>query len=146
MRERIYINGKDAYKEWGLSLESDGLNALLAPIPMKPFIENKSTQEHGKAIYPVNPRIDERDVQIAINILASSNAQFIERYHSFMIELQKGIFRIHIVYAGIDETFNMVYLSCQQFSQFNMRCAKFLLRLNEPNPANRNTDSYADDI
>lgn len=137
MRERIYINGKDAWQTWGLALEGDSLNALLLPLPMKPFIENKSTQEDGKTIYPVNPHVDERDIQLSIQLLAQSQEEFVIRYRSFVTELMKGIFKFRLVFAGIDETYYMTYLNCQQFSQYNMRCGKFILRLNEPNPANR---------
>ncbi len=137
MTEQLYINGQDARQTWGIVLEQGALDALLAPAPMKPFIENKSPQDNGKVTYPKNPRVDERDISLPIVILSPGNASFVARYHSFVAELQKGVFRFRVIRDGIDMTFNFTYLNCQQFNSLGMRSGKFLLRMNEPNPANR---------
>lgn len=48
-QEELFINGKDAYTTWGISMDDTALSALMTPAPNKEFIENKSRMEHGKA-------------------------------------------------------------------------------------------------
>lgn len=141
MDVQIYINGKNAKATWRVGVEDGALSALLTPPPMKPFVSNKSPRQHGKEIYPANPRVDERDVQIPIYFSARSEAEFLANYESFVAELQTGVFTLRVVAGGLDRTFFMVYLSCQQFTQMNLGLAKFLLRLNEPNPTKKHDDN-----
>ena len=44
----LLINGRDAYKTWGVRMGDKFLDVLGASLPMKEFIENKSRLEHGK--------------------------------------------------------------------------------------------------
>lgn len=48
MKEELFINGKDAYVEWGISMDNTSLSALMTPAPNKAFIESESRLEHGK--------------------------------------------------------------------------------------------------
>ena len=48
MKGELFINGKDAYLEWGIGLENGALLTLMTPPPNKDLIENKSRLEHGK--------------------------------------------------------------------------------------------------
>lgn len=41
-QEELFINGKDAYTTWGISMDDTALSALMTPAPNKEFIENKS--------------------------------------------------------------------------------------------------------
>ena len=137
MNIQLYINSKDARQTWGLILEDGAFDALFAPVSLKPFIENKSPQEHGKSIYPVGPKVDERDIQLPVIILAGNRSEFYARYSSLVEELKSGVFTLRVVTDFADVTFNLIYLSCQQYTGFDMRAAKLLLRMNEPNPTNR---------
>ena len=56
----LLINGRDAYKTWGVRMGDKFLDVLGASLPMKEFIENKSRLEHGKRVIINNPKIDER--------------------------------------------------------------------------------------
>ena len=58
----LLINGRDAYKTWGVRMGDKFLDVLGASLPMKEFIENKSRLEHGKRVIINNPKIDERDI------------------------------------------------------------------------------------
>ena len=42
MKEELFINGKDAYVEWGISMDNTSLSALMTPAPNKAFIESES--------------------------------------------------------------------------------------------------------
>lgn len=132
----LFINDKDAYTSWGISMDEDALAALMTPPPMKDFVENKSRLQHGKLIISGVPLKDERDVQFSINITAKTREDFLSKYNSFCIELATGFLNIKTKYqTGI--IYKTVYRSCQSYSQFDGRIGKFLLKLNEPNPNNR---------
>lgn len=63
------------------------------------------------------------------------------QYRSFVEELKKGAIDLTLyAWEGdtyIRETYYLNYVSCSQYSEFNGRLAKFVLKLNEPNPENR---------
>lgn len=135
MKNELIINGKDAYTEWGISMDDTALSALMTPAPNKELIENKSRLEHGKRVVTTNPMKDERNLTLQINITAPNADEFFVRYISFCEELATGILDIKTRYQP-DITYRTIYLSCQQFSQFMQGIGKFVLKLNEPNPSN----------
>ena len=61
----LLINGRDAYKTWGVRMGDKFLDVLGASLPMKEFIENKSRLEHGKRVIINNPKIDEREITLS---------------------------------------------------------------------------------
>lgn len=136
MKGELFINGKDAYDTWGMSLSDTSLSALLTPPPNKEYIESKSRLENGKSVILDNVKVDERDVTLQVHFTAKSEKQFFDRYSSFCDELKGGKLELRTVYQPT-VLYRFVYLSCQQFSQFMRGIAKFSLRLNEPNPDNR---------
>ncbi|MCC8155486.1 MAG: hypothetical protein LIP01_15665 [Tannerellaceae bacterium] len=81
--------------------------------------------------------IDERDVQLPLLLTARNEQEFLSFYNSFLAELQKGVIETQVICGEIDITYYFIYISCQQFTQMNLRMAKYVLRLNEPNPTNR---------
>lgn len=125
--------------EWGISMDASSLSALMTPAPNKELIENKSRLEHGKRVVTSNPKKDERDLTLTINLTARNETQFFERYTRFCEELETGVLNISTRYQpGI--VYRTIYLSCVQFTQFMRGIASFSLKLNEPNPKDRNTD------
>ena len=137
MTGELYINGKDAYKTWGVSLTDSGLSALMTPAPNKDYIENKSRIEHGKSVINNSVKVDERNITLPINLTASNKNEFFSRYSSFCEELAKGYMEIRTSYQP-NVLYSMYYLSCSQFSQFMNGIGKFSLKLNEPDPTDRN--------
>lgn len=141
----LFINGLDAQEEWGIIFASGSFTALLTPPPVKAYIENKSALMHGKQVLSGEdnpPKMDERDVQLTFYIRAKSMTDFLTKYDRFCKDvLQKGHIDIRTKYQP-KVVYHCNYLSCGQFSQFNGRLAKFVLKLNEPDPNNR-TDNYA---
>lgn len=132
----LFINGKDAYMEWGISMDDTALSALMTPAPNKEFVENKSRLEHGKRVVAANPKKDERNLTLQINLTAPDKDAFFAKYDSFCSELATGVLEIRTKYQT-NILYRTVYLSCQQFSQFMQGIGKFVLKLNEPNPADR---------
>ena len=132
----FYINNKDAYTTWGISMDTSSLSALMTPAPMKEFIENKSRLEHGKRVITSDPKIDERNISLTFTLTATSEEQFFSRYNSFCEELATGVLHIRSKYQP-NVVYKTIYLSCNQFTQFMRGIAKFSLRLVEPNPTDR---------
>lgn len=136
MKDELCINGKDAYTTWGISMNETSLSDLMAPPANKAFIENDSRLQHGKRVIVADPKMDERNLTLQINLTASGEEQFFERYHNFCKELATGALCIKTKYQP-DIVYKMIYLSCSQFSQFMRGIGKFSLKLNEPNPNDR---------
>lgn len=82
------------------------------------------------------PRVDVRNLTLQINLTASSEEQFFERYNSFCEELATGALEIETKYQP-KVVYKTIYQSCSQFSQFMRGIGKFSLKLYEPNPNDR---------
>lgn len=135
----LFINGKDAYTEWGISLDTTSLSALMTPAPNKPSVESKSARTDGKKVIIGStnpPRVDERDITLTLHLAATTEEQFFARYEAFCLELSKGVLDIRTRFQP-QVVYRTVYLSCTQFTQFMRGLAKFSLKLNEPNPKDR---------
>ena len=136
MKRELYINGKDAYVTWGISLDNQSLSALMTPPPVKDFIKNESRLSHGEVVIPVNPKVGPRDVTLTLNMVAYSESQFFYNYSSFCEELSTGILEISTSYQP-NVLYKFTYISCNQFTQFVRQIAKLSLKLREPNPNDR---------
>ena len=135
----LYINGKDAYLEWGITFTDTSMSSLLTPPSMKDFIENESRMENGKRVIIKYPKLASRDVTLEFNMTAKSKDAFFANYISFCEELSTGVLEIETIHQpGI--VYHMSYLACNQFSEFMYGIAKFTLKLNEPNPADRSKE------
>lgn len=132
----LYINGKDAYKEWGMFLLDTAVSALMTPPSIKESVSNSSRLQDGARIYTGNPRIDKREVSIPFGMTAKNADAFLVNYAALCEELAKGAIIIRTSYQP-NVYYRCVYESCSQFSQFQMELAKFTLKLTEPDPTNR---------
>lgn len=135
----LYINNKDAYDEWGISMDGTSLSALMTPAPNKASVENKSALIHGKQVLVSEenpPKVDERNITLTLNLTARSEALFFSQYGRFCNELEKGALDIKTRFQP-NVVYHTTYISCNQFTQFMRGIAKFVLKLNEPNPKNR---------
>ena len=134
---QLKINKKDAYEEWGISLTDGAMSALMTPPPMKDFVSNESRLEHGKRILYDYPRMADRDVSLPIHLTAKSQDEFIMRYEKFCNDvLMQGYLELWTEYQPTT-IYRLNYLSCRQFQAFMDGIGKFILTLNEPNPADR---------
>ena len=132
----LYINGYDAFSTWGISLSETALSTLMTPSPVKDRVTNESRLEHGKRVLNTNVKTAYRDVTLEMHLTAQSKAEFLTRYASFCSILEQGALNIRTSYQqGV--VYKMLYVSCSQFSEFNLRLAKFTLRLLEPNTKDR---------
>lgn len=137
-KRQLKINGKDAFIEWGISMDNQALSALMTPAGMKPSVTSKSRLEHGKRVLMDSERakVDERDITLNFNLLADSEQEFFDRYSRFCQELATGQLNIETSFQpGI--VYKCLYLSCTQFREYWRGIGMFTLRLNEPNPTDR---------
>lgn len=136
MKGELFINGEDAYLQWGISMDDTSLSELMTPPANKAFIENESRLQHGKQVLVANQKLDQRNLTLQINLTAPTEEQFFARYSSFCKVLATGVIHIQTKYQpGV--VYKTIYLSCGQFSQFMRGIGKFSLKLNEPNPNDR---------
>ncbi len=142
MIDEVYINGKDAYAEWGITFDSSSLSSLMTPPPMKTPPENNSRLHHGKIVDYSNPKVDTNSITLTFNLSASTETEFFRRYHSFCEELKTG--KLVIINRHIEDVYRMKYVSCTQFTEFMYGIAQFSLRLEEPNPMNRGNNDIND--
>lgn len=145
LKEQLYINGKNAFTEYGIFMDDTSLSTLMTPAPNKEFISNKYRSKDGKRVIRHNPRLDEREITVSFNMTAGSVETFLANYHKFCEDvLATGEVTIHTSLLP-DVWYRCVYLSCSQFSEFIREMAKFTLKLNEPDPTDRGkTSKYTD--
>lgn len=135
----LTINDLDARAKWGVVANTKLLAALLAPASAKDPIQSESRLEHGtRTIIPNGSvKLAKRDILLELGLTAPNLSEFYTRYKSFIEELTSSWLRIASPRFLPGVVFNCRYVSCTQFTQYNGRAAKFILKLEEPNPNNR---------
>lgn len=135
--ETLIINGADAYERYGIVLADSGYSALRKPAPNKPFIETKSRVQHGKKVIVKNPRKDERQLVLPLEMFAASKADFLAKYDLFVSEVIDNGEIVISTSLQPSVFYRCIYEDCQQYTEFIQESAKFMISLVEPNPNNR---------
>lgn len=139
MKDVLYINGRDAYTTWGITMDTQSLSALMTPPALKERVESQSRLADGSRLVGAAPRLAARQLTLTLNLTARTEEQFFARYASFCRELATGRLTIRTTYQrGV--TYRTAYVSCTQFTQFMRGMAKFSLKLTEPDPTDRDPD------
>lgn len=147
---KIFINNSiiDSEEAFGVFFTDASITALMTPSPLKGYVTNKSSLLPGKQVAPLAPKVDERDIQLTFGLQAPSLAKFLMQYYKFCAELEKGHIDlvVHIFEndTWIKISYHLKYISCQQYSEFNGRLGKFILKFNEPDPSNRSITHSTD--
>ena len=139
-------NDIDTYEEWGLSLEDNAMNALLAPPPNKEPVVNKNQTAWGAQVV-VAGLTDERTITLQVHIVSDTGTQaqrraaFYSKYYAFVSFIKNNVFRIKVRdYSGtLRTTTDLYFLDCQNFRSFDGTMAVFNLSLYEPQPNRFNT-------
>lgn len=137
MKGKAYINGADMWETWGAALGKGAYEALLTPSPAKELISNKSRLEHGKRVITTNMRVDERDLTISVFVCGTDKMDFLLKYKAFVDQLSSGLIELKV--SDLRTTYRLLYLSCSSYGDYGGNKAKLVLKLNEPNPKNRET-------
>ena len=140
----VFINDLDAFEKWGISFTDKSISMLMEPEPLKNPVENKSTIRDGKQIRKEDqPKVDERDLTLAVQLYARNRTELFSRLKSFKTELKKRRIVIRTKYEpGV--YYRCDYQSCTQYTSFHRGLATFSLKLNEPNPNNRDKEDLDD--
>lgn len=134
----FFINGVDAFTEYGIVFDESTLPSLLAPAPMKEDPENEIILGNGKEVDTSNPRIDERQVTLTFSIVAKSYSDFTTKYGKLLTTLYKRKIVLTSPIHFQSLKFRLLYDRCQQFSPFGyFKITKFILQVTEPDPSNR---------
>lgn len=103
MTKRLYIDGKDAYKSWGVYVTEQGWNELIAFPPLKEVEYNDWQEEDGIEADLSNPQLNTREVsiQFAYSGLYSRFLDFIAHiadtaYHDFECAYIKRRYKLRI--------------------------------------------------
>lgn len=127
----------DAYDEYGLSLEDEGLSRLMTPAPHKEPVQNKNMAMHGTSIKGGVNYKDVRTLSLPMHITATTRQQFFQRYWKFCNEILDAGW-VHVKHSAMDGVvFHFRYVDCPSCSVYHRKMAKFALSLEEPNPNNR---------
>lgn len=135
MKGQCIINGHDMWEVWGATFCAGTYEAILTPAPNKAFIESKCRSEHGVKIVPNNPKVDERNLSISIMVEGATEKEYLERYESFVDELHKGLLEMKV--TKLNRIFKFYYDGCQKYGDYGLKRGKFILKLREPNPNDR---------
>lgn len=137
-RGQLFINSEDAYTEWGISLDSTSLSALMTPASKKEWITNEVRTENGvRYVTGIIPMNKQRDITLTFNLTASDETDFHTKYAAFCTDvLEGGLLNIQTSFQP-NVVYRCVYEQCSQFTQFRQQMAFFTLKLVEPNPNNR---------
>ena len=125
----------DAYAQWGVSLDKEGLSQLMAPPPLKEYITNQSALENGVRVVGI-PKVGSRELTLGMNISANTESIFLSRYTSFCSTLRLGTVSI-ITSFQPTVLYRFHFISCTQFAEYRLGVGKFMLRLSEFDPTSR---------
>lgn len=138
MKGELFINGKDAWEQWGVNMGDGFIDALDAPLQMKEYIENESRLENGKRVLTSNVKIDSRELTLAFTIMGVSESDYRSNKKAFEAELYKGELSIAIPKVT-DETYHLIYTgkSVSYGLSLNRCFGSISARFEEPNPSLR---------
>lgn len=134
----LKINSHNAIAEWGLVPTTGLMASLLTPPPVKDAIQSTSRLEHGtRTTMPTgSTKLAKREFSLEVGMRAPDLATFHTRYAAFIEEITRGWVNIETSLIP-GKVFRCRYISCTQFTNYNGRLAKFILKFEEPNPNNR---------
>ena len=139
MSIRCKINGNDALATYGVVFTDSSLAQLMNFPPLKAYISNTGAGIDGTQVLSTGqyvPHVDEQDMTLMFYLRASSLTQFNTRRDALEAVLKAGAFTLWFAERP-NNLYRLLYQSCNQFSVYNGRLAKFTLRVKEPNPNNR---------
>lgn len=73
--------------------------------------------------------------QPAFFITGNSQSDYLDKYSSFVSELVKG--KIALKIPALGKIYNLYYLSCGKYGSYGKCRGKFMVKLKEPNPGDR---------
>lgn len=151
MTNQLFINGHDAFTQWGVTMGEGFLEALDTPPALKEFQKNSSRAASG-AQYLIDdvPVYDERELTLEFHIRGNSYEDFLTKKQAFFSELQNINVALKVPdlkarlynsghYIFLPITFNLIYTG--KGISYNLsrsrKCCKFAAKFIEPDPSQR---------
>lgn len=145
MKNQAYIKlvgeADTAYADldnYGVTLVRGWREALLTPAPVKSYVTNDSRLEHGQSVIATSKyaKIDKRDVSLSFFLEGSSQDDYLSKYEEFLNKIAySGQFCLKV--PCLKRVFKLVYSQCSQFGDYGLKKGKFVLKLTEYNPNDR---------
>lgn len=143
---RLYIDGNDAYKQYGVYVVQGGWNELIAYPPLKPVDSNDWQEEDGIEPDLSSPVLNSREVQIqfAFSDVFEHFIAFIEclsdgAYHEFECSYIKRTFRLRMTkLPNLDVTRNLGLAAIKFVDDTPLLCYRYKV----PNSIIVQSDDY----
>ncbi len=123
---------------FGITLVKGWREALLTPAAVKSYITNDNRLEHGQSVIATSKyaKIDKRDVSISFFLEGTTQEDYLSKYESFLQKIAySGQFCLKI--PQLKRIYKLVYSQCSQFGDYGLKKGKFVLKLTEYNPNDR---------
>ena len=136
----LYINGVDAWTQWGVFLEEGSTDKFACGVELKAHVENKSKTAHGKQVLIKSMLKEERDFTVVFCFRVSD--AFWTNYNNFISTLMAGkvsgstISPLEIRVTALGTTFKVNYVTCTSLTSY-VSMGKVAVKFNEPNPDDR---------
>lgn len=133
----VTINSVDVEKEYGAVFPNLPDVLLTYPATKAPIQSESRLEDGTRTIIPAGTtKLASRELTVEMGVKAPNRETFLTRYDALLTFLTSGWLHIQTIHIP-GKTFRCRYVSCSQFTNYNSRIAKFILKLEEPNPANR---------
>lgn len=134
MTGNLFINDKDAYTTWRVTLEDGSYAKLLKPADPKEYASNDIRSQPGLQVFSTNYQPKERDFFLVFWITGKSKEEYLLHYREFTKEIEKG--SIKLVVPALNEGYFLRYNGCQEIG-YHGRIGKVAIRFIEDNTRNR---------
>lgn len=123
---------------FGVTLIRGWREALLTPASVKSYVTNDSRLEHGEQIIATSKyaKMAKRDVSISFFLEGSSQSDYLQKYEAFLNKIAYSG-QICMKVPCLKRVFKLVYSQCSQFGDYGLKKGKFVLKLTESNPNDR---------
>ena len=134
----LFINGKDAYKEWGVNMGDRFLDALGEKAGKKEYITNDNKLKDGIEYCDTVPKTNERQLTLTFTITGSLPSHFTAKKDAFFDELDKGDVSIKVP-ADSTKVYHLKFKDSTGSYALNTKrtFCKVGIKFVEPNPRNR---------
>lgn len=138
MTGELFINEKDAYKEWGVNMGKGFLDALEEPVGLKGYIANDNKLKDGVEYCDMIPKVNERQVTLTFTITGANQNDYRAKRKAFLNELYSGNISLKVPEAD-DEVYHLKYKDSTGAYAHNLELTfcKIGIKFIEPNPKNR---------
>lgn len=124
--------------KFGITLIRGWREALLTPTPIKSYVTNDSRLEHGQSVVATSKyaKKDKRDVSISFFLEGNTEEDYLQKYEDFLNKIAySGEFCMKV--PRLKRVYKLVYSQCSQFGDYGLKKGKFVLKLTEYNPNDR---------